>query len=502
MKYKGALLIGLIASTAMSSFVNAQVYSQLWGQDGERWSPQSRLPDFSFAGYQFGEKPLPTVEVVTNVEDFGATGDDDTDDTEAFKRAISETNEGALFIPEGRYIISDILWIKKSNIVLRGAGIDKTVLHITKELEDVRPNMGANTGGRVTSNYSWSGGFLWVKGAIRSKPIANVVSAHKRGAKTITVDSDPKVKVGQRVRILLEDDADKTLLTHVYSGDSGDISKLNKAITVEMVSRIVSIDDRQITLDRPFRWDIREEWKPRLRTFEPSVSEVGIENLAITFPARPYQGHFTERGMNAIEIGDASDCWIRNIKIKNSDSGIYLWGRFCTIDGLLIESDREVFRGDSGHHGVTMGYDSVLTNFDFQAKFIHDLTLGKLASGNVFKNGKGINLSFDHHKRAPYENLFCNIDVGAGTQIWRCGGGQKLGKHCGARGTFWNIRSRQNIAPPKPKFGPDSMNFVGVQTQSPSVTNLSGQWFEVIAPEALLPVDLHAAQLKRRLRQK
>src|SRR6185503_6442966 len=36
----------------------AQV-SELWGRGGERWSPRSRLPDFSFAGYHFGDDPIP-----------------------------------------------------------------------------------------------------------------------------------------------------------------------------------------------------------------------------------------------------------------------------------------------------------------------------------------------------------------------------------------------------------------------------------------------------------
>src|SRR5690606_13038896 len=33
--------------------------SLLWGRTGERWSPTSRLPDFSYAGYRRGEAPLP-----------------------------------------------------------------------------------------------------------------------------------------------------------------------------------------------------------------------------------------------------------------------------------------------------------------------------------------------------------------------------------------------------------------------------------------------------------
>src|SRR6266853_2204084 len=51
--------VGLFVAAAMP--VSAAQYSQLWGDHGEQWSPQGRLPDFSFAGYHSGEKPLPKV---------------------------------------------------------------------------------------------------------------------------------------------------------------------------------------------------------------------------------------------------------------------------------------------------------------------------------------------------------------------------------------------------------------------------------------------------------
>ena len=38
--------------------------SDLWGVSGEKWTPQSRLPDFSFAGYHCGETPLPALPPV------------------------------------------------------------------------------------------------------------------------------------------------------------------------------------------------------------------------------------------------------------------------------------------------------------------------------------------------------------------------------------------------------------------------------------------------------
>lgn len=494
-----AVVLGLLAAMTLGRSAMGQSHSELWGEKGELWTPASRLPEFSFAGYHFGEDPLPQVAVTANVKDFGAQGDGRTDDTEAFKRAIAETKKGAIFIPEGRYVLSDILWIEKPQLVLRGAGRDKTVLHFTRELEDVRPNMGATTGGRPTSNYSWSGGFLWVKGENPSTPISAIISEQRRGDRTLALENAAGLTVGQRVLVEQTDDADKSLLAHLYSNDSGDTAKIINRVKVRMVSRVASVAGNRVTLERPLRWDLRQSWQPALKTFAPTVAEVGIEDLSVSFPMKPYAGHFTERGMNGVAMTGVADCWLRNVRISNCDSGIFVGGTCCTVDGLTIDGDRPTNGGDAGHHGVALGQDCLLQNFDIQTKFIHDISLESLHAGNVFKNGKGINLALDHHKRAPHENLFCNLDVGDGGQIWRSGGGGQLGKHCAARGTFWCIRSRRDVAWPPAGFGPDSMNLVGVKTRAGSIKDPDGKWLEAIPPEELQPADLHAAQLAKRL---
>ena len=113
-----------------------------------------------------------------------------------------------------------------------------------------------------------------------------------------------------------------------------------------------------------------------------------------------------------------------------------------------------------------------------------------------------MDLCFDHHKRTPYENLFVNLEAGAGTHLWRHGGGDALGKACAARGTFWNIRARKSQSYPPAEFGPASMNFIAVQTTQPSETNSAGKWFEAIPPEHISPPDIHQAQLAIRLAAK
>ncbi|HYD85720.1 MAG TPA: glycosyl hydrolase family 28-related protein [Opitutus sp.] len=493
--------VAFCADAAAAADPAPQRYSELWGRAGEKWTPTSRLPDFSFAGYRFGEVPLPHVPVAANVRDFGAKGDGEHDDTQAFKAAIAQTSSGAIFIPPGCYVITDILWIRKPNLVLRGAGTDRTILVCPKPLEHIAPNTGATTTGRPTSNYSWSGGIIWVRGSRESRDARAVAADALRGDTVITVASADNLSPGQRVILHLQDDTARTLIDHLYAGDPGDTSKITKPITTSVVSRVVSIDGQRVTLERPLPFDVRAAWTPTLSVFDPDVSEVGIEAIRFEFPITPYEGHFTEPGYNAIAIDRASDCWVRDIHVQNADSGVFLRGTFCTLDGFVLDSDRplNVARQATGHHALNMGVDCLAQNFDFRTHFIHDITVDSGDVRNVVKNGRGINLSLDHHKRVPYGNLFTNLDAGDGSELWHCGGGAALGKHCAAWGTFWNIRTAKPVPSPDKNFAPPTINLVGLHIDEPTQTDPDGRWFEAIPPGELYPADLHAAQLARRL---
>src|SRR5262249_41351972 len=66
-------------------------------ETSESWTPEilrgaaggPYLPDFSFAGYRWGEEAIPDLAPTLDVTSFGAVPDDDRDDTEAFKRAFA-----------------------------------------------------------------------------------------------------------------------------------------------------------------------------------------------------------------------------------------------------------------------------------------------------------------------------------------------------------------------------------------------------------------------------
>jgi hypothetical protein len=306
------------------------------------------------------------------------------------------------------------------------------------------------------------------------------------------------------VQIEQSDDEANTLAAHLYSDDPGDTSELRRT-RASLVSRIATVRGDTVTLERPLRFDVKPAWKPQVLSFEPSVTESGVEDLRFEFPVAPYKGHFTELGWNPVALSGVADCWVRNIRISNADSGPFVTGTFNTLTGLVYESERIPAINDRqgrkvyGHHGIYFGGDdNVLTDFDFRTTFIHDLSVSRCA-GNVISDGKGLDLDFDHHKATPYENLYTNIDAGAGTRLWFCGGGRSLGRQCAARGTFWNIRAKSPLSAPPAGWGPASMNLVALFTTQASETDASGRWFEAIPPDRISPPNIHRAQLARRV---
>jgi hypothetical protein len=87
------LEVGAVYVTLMCCVVlcNSAAPSRHWGCAGELWNPAGRLPaDWSFAGYQNGDVAIPDVPIVANVRNYGAKGDNVTDDTAAFLAAYND----------------------------------------------------------------------------------------------------------------------------------------------------------------------------------------------------------------------------------------------------------------------------------------------------------------------------------------------------------------------------------------------------------------------------
>lgn len=474
--------------------------SALWGEDGERWTPEGRLPDFSFAGYRRGEEPFRIPAERISVSDYGAKGDGRTDDTAAFKKALAAGAGKLILLPPGRFVLGDVLEIRRSGTVLRGAGSDRTVLLFTKPLEELRPNPARTDGKQPTSGWSWGGGLVMIGGKEggTARPVA-VIRDERRGSRCLALGQHTFSR-GDEVVLTVSDDADHSLLKHLYRDQTGDISGL-KNWRCRQVFRVVGATGDVVVLDRGLRFDVRRAWKPTLAAFAPDITDSALEGVAFEFPATPYRGHFKEVGFNPVVIGSsAAHCWLRDLRIWNADSGPYVNGTFCTLADIRLGADpaRRSTQGLTGHHGITLqGMDCLCTGFDIETQFIHDLTV-QSAHGCVFESGRALNLCMDHHRWAPYENLFTDIDAGDGARLFQSSGGGERGHHTAAGETFWNLRTRQPAPSPK-SLGNHAINVVGVGLRDAADKMPAGLWCEPIAPGDLRPQNLYRAMLRKRL---
>lgn len=131
-------------------------HSQLWGVNGESWDTH-RLPDVSRVGYHGGDDPLPSPPVTKDLkEDFGAIGDGRADDIAAFRAAVAKP--GVVAMPPGRYYLTDALNISRSNVVLRGAGPEQTILVFSIPVRDSTSRCRKEGGG----GGWWLGGMICV----------------------------------------------------------------------------------------------------------------------------------------------------------------------------------------------------------------------------------------------------------------------------------------------------------------------------------------------------
>jgi len=277
------------------------------------------------------------------------------------------------------------------------------------------------------------------------------------------------------------------------------------------VVKLVGVGANTITFDRPLRFDVRLEWSPQIQSFEPTVREVGIENLSLEFTKSESTKSARAYGIQGIRLMNVADSWLRNLTIRNNVGiGIALSSMFCTVSEVVFESEHD--GGPQRRYGVLVNSpDNLVTGFEFKVKWFYEIVLSiaytcgnRSAMGNVFSRGTGLDVCLDHHMHCNYENLFTDLDVGLGEGRGigplNSGGSTGDSKNSAARGTLWNIRSAKPIPYPCPAFGPESVNYVALRTDQPTVRskNPEGTWFEAIAPGRIHPQNLHQAQLALR----
>jgi len=193
---------------------------------------------------------IPDVAVKANVKDYGAIGDGKTDDALAIQKAIDAIDQGAVFIPAGKYFLKSGLNIDKS-VVLRGEGSDKTHLFFDMA-ED-----------RTAINISKYDRGEWV----------SVVSGYDFGSNRITVADAQLFSAGDFVEIQQENDPEVMYTDPKWEASWADDS-------VGQILRVEKVEGQTLVLDKPLYITFRQELNPKIRT-QGFVERAGVEYLSI-----------------------------------------------------------------------------------------------------------------------------------------------------------------------------------------------------------------------------
>jgi len=389
------------------------------------------LHDFSYAGYQRGEKNIPVIRKritdITKSPYFAdAAGKDDI--TSKLQQALNDVGKaggGVVYLPEGTYKINvsatekNSIKISYSNTVLRGAGVNKTFIYNDQSnirdvsVIDVKPLSQGDWMGKGTNTVSITTDLL-------------------EPTNIIPVTSVKGFKVGDWV--LLRSDVttgfiEEHQMTNLWA----------KGMNGTMFYRyIIAVDKKtkSLTIDAPTRYFLKKRDNARLYIVQPLLSEVGIEHFSIAnresiLPGlgdvdfgKPGTGAYEIHGSNFIRISNAIHCWINNINtykpveniqdIHLVSNGILLSrSRFITVDSCDFQKPQYKGEGGNGYMYILAGNDCLVKNsrggngrhnFDFKSM---------QSNGNVIFRCRAENsrLASDFHMHLSMANLFDNVTV-------------------------------------------------------------------------------------------
>ena len=403
------------------------------------------IPDFSYAGYQNGEQRLPVAEgVVIDVAKFGALANDGQDDSAAIQRAFDAANkiEQPVIIrfEAGTYRITSVLRINRSDFVLQGqgAGAMGTELHFPRPLRHVdrspsldelrtyirrldkrqkEPDLNIN---EYFSEYSWSGGFIWIQAPdTRPAPyleeldpsieVLSAITSGVRGEDQFTVADSSAIKAGQIIQLQWLNRAGQGsgILKAIY-GEHHALAgshhwTFKERPLVRQTVRVKSIEGNRVTIADALLHDI-DDTVPAQAASWIGLVNIGIEDMHLSFPDSPTFGHHLEEGYNGIYFTSAFDSWARNLKVTNADSALLSYNSAnLTFENIVTDGNR------TAHYAVHMGnvHNVIAKDLRVLNRVRHSLTFNTQSTKCVYQNAEVfVAPVLDQHAGANHQNLF------------------------------------------------------------------------------------------------
>lgn len=450
--------------------------AETWGEAGglfAQWratpNTHSHLPNVSYAGYRYGAA-LPDLSSLRRVRviDYGAVPDSGDDASDAIAAALTDiaTTGGVVEFPEGELRVRRPIAVQSDDTVLVGAGSDRSRIVFEQALDDAY----ARNTRDGSSRWSWTGGLVWFAPAsVRSFPAQtndlgdtwtegwvvsgdpiSLAKAARRGDTHIQFADAPTFHPGDRV--VIEVDSNVALLAHLAG--EGDYAR---SIDWEAATYILPPQqpvihwpveiaavraDNTLELAQPLRFDLRDEWSPRVRRLGPVVRDSGIVGLTLSLARTTAydtaRDHHHEVGWNGLMLENAWDCFAQDVRVENAENAILLTAsKNITVRDFTVASTTDALALQ--HHGtVTRQFcnDILLSDFTIGSQPIHGINVEGFSMGNVWSRGTLSHGTWDVHRSMPLENVITELVV---HNDGAPGGRADSGPRMGARHVAWNV---------------------------------------------------------------
>ncbi|WP_297086618.1 glycosyl hydrolase family 28-related protein [uncultured Draconibacterium sp.] len=424
---------------------------------------KSILPDFSYAGYAYGEKEVPTINgPVFRVEDYGAIADDSIDDTEAIQKAVDAAGKaggGVVLFPKGQFDVNsdttrqDIIRINYSNIVMRGAGMesDGTIIHShtpTTQTEENSPWLSPfvfHTGLSLQSTNNFFD--------IDELPVySKLMKDAPKGENVLELAQTKGLKAGDILVVAMRNTSDEGDLMHHLMAplkfdhfmssylDAGKNRRPSFQYFLE-IDKILS--DTEVQMKQAMRRDILTQFEAFVCRV-PMLKNVGIEHFRFECDYQGgYKHHLTREhdyGWGAVCLQRVAHGWIRNLHINNYVQTTHL------VNSRNISISAITLTGYDGHYGPKMYHssDNLVYNIDVQAKYTHGPGLEGCCFGNVYRKINHTHpVPVDLHGigGADFSPPACNLYEECTNLTRMAGGGAPENiPHASEYNTFWGLK--------------------------------------------------------------
>ena len=515
------VLAGSFLSSAAGAWTSARVHPSGSGLAYTYDAEGTRIPDFSYAGYEEGCQPLPGVIPV--VMTLTPVAGDNTNNINHALAAVAampvQPNgfRGALLLRPGTYDVAGVVRLGGGGVVLRGSGsgtdpaVDSILFSTRTDTDPV--TLRGEYSVVVLGNIPYSN-----NGLRGSGPVVDITTPWvKVGDDSFQVADATPFAVGDII-VINQPITDAWLATVDYGGTAsapnwpagGSIVQERRITAIDAATRTIHIAGGSF---QHLKLALGQCSIAKLDTAH-FAQHSGIEDLHvdITHTSMTDEDH----AKNAITVMQAMHCWVRNTACR------YYWhsavmaqsSLYCSVRGNVGSDFAGIVTGERGYTFSAEGNASHILftgNAAYGGRHNYICNTGFTNSGVVFYDNDSYNglVTIEAHMHWSMGILFDNLrdynsSSSAGIGLYNCGDyGTNHGWAC-ANCVLWNsLEEKQNIIIQKP---PTAQNYAIGCTAGRLITGLKPPapfsqptgYVEGSNTAGLVPASLYLAQLAAR----